>query len=76
MGAHAVQVPKDVSLSNEAGSYVAHYTLQPDGLAVERRLVINHSVFQPPEVAALESVIYAALDDARAPFTITRGVSE
>jgi transglutaminase-like putative cysteine protease len=75
-GAHAALLPKDVSLTNQAGSYVAHYTLQPDGLSVERRLVINHSVFPPDEVKALESVIYAALDDARAPFTIIHGVAE
>ena len=75
-GAHAALLPKDVSLTNEAGSYVAHYKAQPDGLAVERHLIINHSVFQPSEVTALESVIYAALDDARAPFTLAHGVAE
>ncbi len=73
--ARAVGVPKDVSVVNDAGSYTAHYTPQPTGLRVERRLTINHSVFQPTEVTALETVIYAALDDARAPFTISRGVA-
>jgi hypothetical protein len=75
-GARAALVPKDVTLVNPAGSYTAHYTVLPDGLRVERRLVIAHSVYQPSDVPSLEAVIYAALDDARAPFTVTRAVGE
>ncbi len=73
-GAKAIGVPKDVQTVNAAGSYTAHYTLQPDGLRVERRLVLDRSVYQPQDIAALEAVIYAALDDARAPFTVQRSV--
>lgn len=76
LGTHAALLPTDVTLANPAGSYTAHYTPEPDGLLVTRRLIINHSVYQPGEVASLESVIYAALDDARAPFTMARGVAE
>lgn len=75
-GARATAAPHDVAMVNAAGSYTARYTYLPDGLRVERHLVIAHSVFQPQEVGALETVIYAALDDARAPFTVTRAVGE
>jgi transglutaminase-like putative cysteine protease len=75
-GARATALPKDVAVVNQAGSYTAHYTLMPDGLKVDRRLVLTHSVFQPKEVPSLEAVIYAALDDARAPFTVQRAVGE
>jgi transglutaminase-like putative cysteine protease len=66
----AAVLPKDVTLANAAGSYTAHYVPTATGLRVERHLVIDHTVYQPKDVPALESVIYAALDDARAPFTI------
>lgn len=75
-GAGTSAIPKEVAMVNAAGSYTAHYTPLPDGLRVERHLVIAHSVFQPQDVGALEAVIYAALDDARAPFTVTRAVGE
>ena len=75
-GAKATAIPKDVTMVNPAGSYTAHYTLLPDGLLVERRLLIAHSIYQPQDVKSLEAVIYAALDDARAPFTVTRAVGE
>ena len=75
-GARVSAVPRDVTLTNPAGSYTAHYTVTSDGLRVERRLVVGHSVYQPKDVPLLEAVIYAALDDARAPFTITRAVGE
>ena len=48
------------------GFYRAHYTAIPNGVQIERRLVINRSVIQPAEVEALESLIYTALDDVRA----------
>jgi hypothetical protein len=75
-GAKATLPPKDVEMVNEAGSYTAHYAIEPNGLKVERHLVIAHSIYQPSEVQALESVIYAALDDARAPFTVARSVGD
>ena len=75
-GVKATAIPKDVTMVNPAGSYTARYTLLPDGLRVERRLLIARSVYQPRDVPSLEAVIYAALDDARAPFTISRAVGE
>lgn len=69
-GVKASAIPADVTVVNRAGSYIAHYTNAPDGLRVERRLVVARSVFQPDEVPALEAVIYAALGDARASFTV------
>ena len=74
--AKATQLPKDVSVVNAAGSYTARYLPQAEGLRVERHLVIARSVYQPAEVPALESVIYAALGDARAPFTVQRSVGD
>ena len=59
-------VPAPVQVSNEAGSYTAHYERTPDGLRVTRRLVINKDVYGPAETKALEDVVYAPLDDARA----------
>lgn len=75
-GARGSAIPKEVAIVNAAGTYTARYTQLPDGLRVERDLVIAHSVFQPQDVGALETVIYAALDDASAPFTSTRAVGE
>lgn len=71
-GAAATNPPHDLTLVNAAGSYTAHYVTEARGLRVERHLVIAASVFQPADVPALEAVIYAALDDARAPFTVQR----
>lgn len=75
-GARVSSIPIGVAMVNAAGSYTARYTQLPNGLRIERHLVIAHSVFQPQDVAALEAVIYAALGDARAPFTVTRAVGE
>jgi transglutaminase-like putative cysteine protease len=73
-GARATVLPDDVALTNAAGSYTAHYIASAEGLRVERHLVIDHTVYTPKDVPALEAVIYAALDDARAPFTVQKSV--
>lgn len=75
-GERAVQLPKNVSVVNQAGSYTARYTVQSDGVLAERHMVIDHSVYEPPDVAAFEAVIYAALDDARASFMLDRAPGE
>lgn len=61
-----------VAFANAAGSYTS--TVQPDaaGLTFTRHLVIAHNVYQPDEYAALEALLYTALDDARATLTLSR----
>ena len=65
-GAKLVDLPTDLMLDNAAGFYHAHYSTTPDGFQVERRLVVRESVHPPEDVAALEALLYAALDDVRA----------
>ncbi len=69
---HAAALPKDVSVVNQAGSYSARYRQEAGGVRIERRFVIDHTVYQPRDVTALEAVIYAALDDARAPLMLEK----
>lgn len=69
-------MPKDVQVVNGAGNYEAHYTAVSGGVRVERHLRIDHSVYQPAEVPALEAVVYAALDDARTLISIERAPGE
>ncbi len=64
--------PADMELRNAAGSYVASYARVGDSLRVLRRLVIGHDVFQAEEDPALEALVYAALQDARATLVLSR----
>jgi transglutaminase-like putative cysteine protease len=66
------RLPSDVDIRTGAGHYTAHYRREGSGVQVSRRLVIDRDVFQPAEVPALEDLLYAALDDARATLTLSR----
>ncbi len=65
-GRFVAQLPDDVAVSNQVGSYHAHYVAGLDQIKVERRLVIQTNVIAPEDFAALEAVLYAAQVDARA----------
>lgn len=69
------ELPAPVRVETPAGRYVATYERTGDGIRVSRRLVLLKDVYQPGEVPALEQVLYAPLDDARAILTLTPGVS-
>ena len=71
-GVAAARLPHDVSFENGAGSYSAEYQSGGAALRVIRRLVIGRALFSAAEDAALEALIYAALDDARAVLGLTR----
>lgn len=66
------RLPDDAYLSNGAGRFEAHYTRSGTELRVERRLVLGQTVYAPGDYRELETLIYAALDDARAPVTLLR----
>ena len=61
-----VRLPPDVSLTNEAGSYVAHYERVGRDVVADRRLRVNRDVFQAASYPDLEALLYAPLSDARA----------
>lgn len=69
-GTTAGRLPADVAFSNDAGAYTAHARRTETGVRVDRRLVIAHDVTQPEAYPALEALLYAALDDARATLTL------
>jgi Domain of Unknown Function with PDB structure (DUF3857)/Transglutaminase-like superfamily/Domain of Unknown Function with PDB structure (DUF3858) len=70
-GMTAGDVPQSVDLSNSAGTYRAQYELSGEGLHVVRRLTVDSNVYAADAYPALERLIYAALDDSRAIFTMT-----
>ncbi len=70
------ELPAPVRVETPAGRYVATYERTGDGVRVSRRLVLLKDVYQPGEVGALEQVLYAPLDDARAILTLTPGEAE
>ncbi|MBC7636830.1 MAG: DUF3857 and transglutaminase domain-containing protein [Acetobacteraceae bacterium] len=70
-GRFVAHLPDDVAVSNQVGSYHAHYVAGLDQIKVERRLVIHTNVIAPEDFAALEMVLYAAQIDARAAMTLT-----
>ena len=65
-GVSVLRLPDDVSLSNGAGSYVAHYARDGRDVVADRRLTINRDVFQAASCGDLEALLYAPLSDARA----------
>ena len=69
-GARPAALPHDLNVENAVGFYRAHYAAIAGGVQVERRLVINRSVVQTADVAALETLIYTALDDVRATVSV------
>jgi len=69
-GTRPAALPHEVNVENAVGFYHAHYTSTGDVVQVERRFVLNRSVFQPQDVAAVEGLIYAALDDVRATVSV------
>jgi transglutaminase-like putative cysteine protease len=75
-GVSARLLPSDVDWRTAAGHYTAHYRRDGARVLVSRRLVIDRDVFQPDEVPALEDLVYAALDDARATLTLSRAEAD
>jgi hypothetical protein len=71
-GMAIVRLPDAVSLRNDAGSYSATYRLTGDRIRVERRLEIAHEIFRPEDATALEALLYAPIDDARATLVLAR----
>ena len=69
---YASGLPADVELRNAAGSYDASYARTEDGVRIVRRLVIPRDVFQAADDPALEALLYAALQDARATLVLSR----
>ena len=64
-GIAVARLPSNVALSTPAGHYTARYESDGRVVRVSRELVIDRDVFQPGEYPALQSLLYAALDDAR-----------
>ncbi len=71
-GMSFVRLPEDVSLTNGAGSYVAHYERDGRDVVADRRLTINRDVFRAASCGDLEALLYAPLSDARAILEISR----
>jgi hypothetical protein len=61
-----IRAPPDVTFSNAAGRYTAHYVRDDWGLTVTRELAVGRDVFPAEDYPALEALFFAALDDARA----------
>ncbi len=75
-GIVVTRLPDDVTLRNAAGEYTATYRRDAAGVRVERRLEIARDVFTPADIASLEELLYAPLDDARATLELTRRQAE
>lgn len=71
-GLEASRLPVPVEVANPAGSYASRSERSGASLTVVRHLVIARNIYQPDEYPALESLLYAALADARATLTLTR----
>jgi hypothetical protein len=71
-GLAASRLPPDVDVRTGAGRYSASYVREAALVRVARHLVIDRDVFRPSEVPALEALVYATLEDARAILTLSR----
>ena len=71
-GMSFVRLPDDVKLTNDAGSYTAHYERSGADVVVDRHLVVNRNTFQASAYPDLEALLYAPLSDARAILEIAR----
>ncbi len=65
-------LPRDVTLRNGAGSYQANYARSDSGLRITRHLVIARDVYAARDYPELETLLYAALRDARATMVLSR----
>jgi hypothetical protein len=72
MGVSITLLPPDVDFHNEAGSFTSNYERRPDGIHIERHLVIARGVYEPSEYAEVEALYYAPIDDARAAMVMER----
>jgi len=70
------RLPENVSLHNEAGSYVATYQRVGRNLQVVRRLVIEHDVYAAASYPDLQALLYAPIDDARSVLVLARDEAE
>ncbi len=75
-GMTVARLPEDVSLTNGAGSYVAHYERSGRDVVADRRLTINRDVFQAASCPDLEALLYAPLSDARAIMEISHDAQQ
>lgn len=65
-------LPPAVTVDNGVGSYTAAYKVDGALLEVRRHLVLKQRVVQPQDYAALQSVIYALVDDMHAIVALDR----
>lgn len=65
-------LPPAVTVDNGVGSYTAAYKVDGAQLEVRRHLVLKQRVVQPQDYAALQSVIYALVDDMHAIVALDR----
>jgi transglutaminase-like putative cysteine protease len=67
------RLPPERTLSNAAGSYESRYERGAGGdVVVTRHLVVDRDVYPAEEYADLRALFYAALDDSRGVFVLTR----
>jgi hypothetical protein len=64
--------PADMRVETAAGRYEAQYGRDAGGITVSRTLTVTRDVFPAEDFAALQTLFYAALDDTRGIFALSR----
>lgn len=62
------KLPRNINLENDAGSYIATYSLNGVNLAVHRTLTLNKNVYQTQDYINVYSLISAAMQDSNTIF--------
>lgn len=57
------EVPQNVNLTNEAGSYISEYKLNGNTLSVTRELIIKQDIYTPQQYPAFRIILNKAIED-------------
>ncbi len=67
-----VRLPKDATFVNATGRFAARYVRAGGDIHVERVLRVERDVYGPAEYESLRGLFFAALDDVRGVFVVSR----